>query len=598
MPAETKTATIPKIRTYADDLERVRSTREDHKPKKDERKIKKPIAPMPTAVSPTARAKADHNDIPPPPPPIKKAPAAQAQAPKAHKNQNHTKESDLVPPPSPAVKDDGAKVTITEIPSFHQFKERGKKQRQIPKITADDLDKIKSPSKESLLSDNQRAIDLDSDEIEYSSGTVITDTQHKRFRFFPAIFSSAKDWFGNLKKRLVDDRKPVYTVSETSNKNRVVRSVAGKTGRHDVVDHRVVVDRLKDFKDKSAPTDTGDEKEVHPEWRHLTNSEGEDVPLLEEADETPVPPVPVKPPPTPETTPAPPPELTATPEPELKPEPTQKPEPVPEREPKTITPTTPTVTIDDIEVETEAAAPEARAKSRGQLIPEKAPWLQSVEDTNTLSLGIVAGLAVIVCLVVGGQLVYQQFFANQSVAVAPLPEPVIKDVSETSVSITPEMTSSLFVASIRSAVSSADASVVTIKITGVPVSPPKLFTLLGLKPEPALIRTTQQLIIGGHNSTHPFLVLEVANRDTALASMLAWESSLHADVAHLFGSGLLEVTIEDRVSGFADETVAGTDVRVLYDTTNLERIVYGFHDNVLIVTPNFETFTSIVERVK
>lgn len=568
------TVSIPKLRTYAEDLARVRALKKGE-PVPEKRKFVATLTNTQPASASPVPSKADLQaaaaavkDIPPPPAPKAKKPIE--------------------------AKRSAAAPTLSSIPSFHELKKHGRKHQTGPHITDEDLKKLDKPERESLLEKRSKTVDLD-DDTEQVSGTVITDTKRDRFKFFPALFASMLEWLRSAKKTYIDDRKPVYTVSDTRKRAKVIRNAATKTGRDEVVDHRVVVERLKQRSGTeaiSADASKTDEA-LHPEWRHVTNKQGDKVLLLDDGEDEPI----IPPPPAPTPVPAPVaiPEAPPTPAPEPEVEVDAPKEVAPEPEPVELPePEEPALPEEEEEVEEPNA-------SRGQLIPDRAAWIKNVEDTNTLSLGIVATVALIIALVVTGRFVYLTFFVTPETDAVVTESTLLTNLTSEPIVLTSETTPSLFIQSALANIrQTTDTTALYHAVTesGTPVDGPALtIRMLGLAADPALVRTTKRAAVGGQN-TRPFIILEIENRDTALASMLEWESSLHTDLAPLFGNELLEVTIEDRITGFTDVTFSGHDTRVLYDASNVERLIYGFVGDTLIITTTPTTFAGVAERVQ
>jgi len=92
----------------------------------------------------------------------------------------------------------------------------------------------------------------------------------------------------------------------------------------------------------------------------------------------------------------------------------------------------------------------------------------------------------------------------------------------------------------------------------------------------------------------PFLILTPSSYSFAFSGMLDWESSMPYDLAGIF----IPKGVTPQKS-FKDEVYNNIDVRVLYDTSGSELIVYGFvQRTALIITTNKNTLGEIAERLR
>jgi len=104
----------------------------------------------------------------------------------------------------------------------------------------------------------------------------------------------------------------------------------------------------------------------------------------------------------------------------------------------------------------------------------------------------------------------------------------------------------------------------------------------------------------------PYLVLKTSSFETGFAGMLAWEDSLSADLAPLFGEpvrksyepGALTVD-QTRPAYFQDRIIENRDVRLLIDETGTERIMYTFIDETtIVITGNAETLDAVARKLR
>lgn len=116
----------------------------------------------------------------------------------------------------------------------------------------------------------------------------------------------------------------------------------------------------------------------------------------------------------------------------------------------------------------------------------------------------------------------------------------------------------------------------------------------------------EEMMFGAYNGTDPFFILKTKQFDTAFVGMLDWEQYMSADLAPLFGS-LVERTLDTsartidqtRSAYFVDDTVRNVDVRILYDDTGAERILYAFlNKNTIVLTASSAALIELIERLQ
>lgn len=133
----------------------------------------------------------------------------------------------------------------------------------------------------------------------------------------------------------------------------------------------------------------------------------------------------------------------------------------------------------------------------------------------------------------------------------------------------------------------------------------ELMTALEWRTNGAFRRSLQAVTLGGSASGEPFIVLKGTNFDSSFAGMLNWEQTLSADLAPLFGDTVREsfdpaarTDSQIRSAFFTDEIVANTSVRILRDTDNATRIIYGFvNPTTIIITTSETTYRSLLPLI-
>lgn len=114
------------------------------------------------------------------------------------------------------------------------------------------------------------------DNEEAATATIIRDTKHNRFRLFPAISTSLKQWFLEIKEKYFTKKAPKYTVPETSRRKGVIQEATSKTGKLTTFDRTSLQERIRQRQERTVP------KEPTTTWS--ANTEPGFL-LLEEPDE-------------------------------------------------------------------------------------------------------------------------------------------------------------------------------------------------------------------------------------------------------------------------------------------------------------------------
>ena len=117
---------------------------------------------------------------------------------------------------------------------------------------------------------------------------IITDTKHKRFRLGHEIVMSLSSWWEEKTKKFSERKKPKYTVPQAERRKGVIQKATSKTGRVASIDHAAVLERIKS---NQRHDENKKEKAVVPKVPKF--AESEDLPKENEPTiETVTPPTP------------------------------------------------------------------------------------------------------------------------------------------------------------------------------------------------------------------------------------------------------------------------------------------------------------------
>lgn len=219
--------TLPKIRTFAADLERTRHKDDDTKNEKQHTKD----------ADVNASIKKDHSP--------KKEVGKNKPEPKVS-SQSPIKEEKSTP----------------ANPPFHTIKKGEKKRVSAPlprtnnaplKIDTSEFEAKQTKEKPSVL-ESVRSKEVTMDDFkDGSEGTIITDTKRKRFRFFPSLIESIRTSLIEFGEIFTGSKKRTYSVPDTDRRKGVIQTATSRTGRFATGDHSEVVKRLKERKHKTEP---------------------------------------------------------------------------------------------------------------------------------------------------------------------------------------------------------------------------------------------------------------------------------------------------------------------------------------------------------
>jgi hypothetical protein len=166
--------------------------------------------------------------------------------------------------------------------------------------------------------------------------------------------------------------------------------------------------------------------------------------------------------------------------------------------------------------------------------------------------------------------------------------------------------------SLQGALGSITAIVPTIAVTGEngsvgsrPATFAEFVRALGAHPPDALMRALgSNFFFGIHtlDTNAPLFVIPVTSYDRAFAGMLAWESTINADLAPLFTA--LPATMRDENGlpvnrTFQDFVMRNYDVRELKDDAGQVRLYYSFpSQGILVIAESPYSFAEILSRLQ
>ena len=122
----------------------------------------------------------------------------------------------------------------------------------------------------------------------------------------------------------------------------------------------------------------------------------------------------------------------------------------------------------------------------------------------------------------------------------------------------------------------------------------ELFAALGTSLTPRTIRALEPVFSVGSVTTdvnQPFIIIRSNNFDALFAGMLAWEPTMHRELAPLFGNA----PTSDAV--FTDAVRNNKSIRVLRDADGTEVMLYSFIDNrTVIITQSAEALAKLITQ--
>lgn len=597
--------TLPRVRTYARDLEAERARRD-----------------QPTAVPATP---AQTVTAPDPKPVVKPAPVVIRSSPKPPPPNNPITTKPLVAENKPDLSED---LVLPKAPSLSEsiaavVSENSKQKEQPAPVTPNAI-----PAFHELTKPRPQATSPQGATPATSgySATIITDTRSSRFLFLPKIFSAISGWWAARAKKRAAAQVPKYVIPETDRRKGVIQQATSQTAKVTTGDYEGLRQRLKERVEveataplvPAAPVEIADEAEVFwtphlepifpllsaPQYTqssvqnvNLTpkrRSESVDVDL--EAIQQPTAAdtrweAPVKtfiPPPVTRT-----PEIVPAPRAEV---PSSVPVAAPvitAPEPDPVAPVLPPIINTPVtraeEVDEDAPLP-APKRPRPSTNPKQRPAPVATPrkfffHTNTLTISIVG------VVLLGSLAVYiTPHIISLTTRPAPVPEaatsatlaaPVIKrDL--------PELRRDAIITALN--INEEERTIPAVEIVFRNSAGPSATDILAtMDPSlpPSIVQNISNFSFGWYEKTEPFIVLTISDRTSVWGGMLQHENSLAKALSPLF-------TSTDEKTNFADRTVGGHDVRTAFGPDREETLTYGLiDDETLIITTTNKTFLSV-----
>ena len=612
------------MRTFADDLKAVREKRGDVDPSQaDSENATKTAEPTPIYSAPK---------------PIKAVPHTRETTVTKEavvKNQEEKKNSQVptpkkdtgrLPVPTPpkkkrsAVPTPTAKEDTVAIPTFHKL------QKEV-----DSIDVLKEPestatnSTESKEKPTSKRTEPEIN-IGYDSA-IIRDTKHNRFRFFPEVFSSLKDWF----KKLTKPKKkqiPKYAVTETSRRKGVIQTATTKTGSIFTADNSTLREQIR-RRNRAQKEADADKETDEPEttWSPYTepgfalltetapqqdSTQNPQVTFRQRSQPTPASQTAIPENHTPKTTSAPAPDAKPAPKPvpavsQSKP-PTE--EPVYTEPPVSNTPPVQSVSQSSPEQPTKAPAPTKSEESsvptevetstpntntESVTSPEKnilSRFGINFQETNTLTILV---LLIIILIAVGVFTVFnllhilttnepetevtQAAVTESLIATAQLNRILVQNNDAAEVITTLQ--------AVATEKSPGVHEFVLVNNSGEKLTPDQVLTTVGIQIPAILQQALTEVRFISINNSLPTLVLSFTDKSSARGGFLQWENTLASEVAPLF-------KLENPNTGsFIDRMIANTDarVRVINSESTIAYALVGEH--IAIVTSDIQILNHI-----
>jgi hypothetical protein len=130
------------------------------------------------------------------------------------------------------------------VPPFHSFSNSTKDilnaptKQQVTSLPSTQAETQQILTKSSTLS-------VESALKESLPAVIITDTKRKRFKLSEALATSISDWWSSKKEVAKKKKIPRYTVPEAERRKGVIQKATAKTGRTSTADHSAVISRIK-----------------------------------------------------------------------------------------------------------------------------------------------------------------------------------------------------------------------------------------------------------------------------------------------------------------------------------------------------------------
>lgn len=430
-----------------------------------------------------------------------------------------------------------------------------------------------------------------------SEGTIVSDKRRKRFRLLPAIGTAMSDWANDTKSNLT---KKEASATVTKAESRIDTLKAAALASHQVPqdDHGAVVKRLTEVPRTTVSTGANIKAATTvaaPTWKHVADG------VTVEEPEAPEPArraqIPVTDPSTP------------------------KPAPAPIAVPETKTPVASLPAMHTPAPVTRLVPPAEQFRTPAPMLtqePVPAPeqpaprtFAAPTPSRRTMTLMFTAVILGASMLGIGATTLWY-------IGTKPAPDTAVRTLSapslfatelQTPIALNPDriVTLNELLGATLNTTETQQLYVTTEDEAGMvrPAEASEILTGLSFRVPGNFSRSIRAMSFGSYVGQHPFIVMRSSDFSTAFAGMLAWETTMSADLMPLFGSAVNEsfdptarTATQVRAAFFRDTIMANLSTRVLVDSTNTERIVYGFvKPNIILIAPNEATFTAIAPLI-
>lgn len=127
---------------------------------------------------------------------------------------------------------------------------------------------------------------------------------------------------------------------------------------------------------------------------------------------------------------------------------------------------------------------------------------------------------------------------------------------------------------------------------GTKFAPANFFALFDATVPIDFISSLNDIKLGNYRGA-PWIVLRISDKNTALGGMLSWETNMGRNLAPIFSTA--PATSYAR---FTDSIINGTDVRIMKNGNGSEEIVYGFVGfDTLLITSNTTAFLNLAQKI-
>ncbi|MEN9920261.1 MAG: hypothetical protein RL538_154 [Candidatus Parcubacteria bacterium] len=569
--------TLPKIRTYAQDLEIARTKSGESVPVVAAEKIETPKLGKASTT-------------------IQEAPTT--PTPNAQKQEVH------IAPPVPS---------ITKIPAFHELQKKTSEQVTVPhqqEVRESGKTNIKAPATPSKRTVSIRAKKTDLKQPRRAGGgAIITDGRKTEFSLFSSVTTSIKNWFSGVGKAFKKKEAPKYTITDTERRKGVIQKATSKTGSIFTADSDTLREEIRRRQtQKSEDPDITWSPNTEPGFTLLDSGTPKpavtNVVVEFKKQSTPAPspnitaqpvriavPPPVFVEPTTPITPEPDPAVVAVPEIQEIPTATigyENYEPATESNEVGELPEEPLYESEP-QIEDIASAEVASATPYELTTPEAHYKVRGLGDitrlnTNTLSLGVVAVIASFLVIIVGARALIGFVLPDTET----VESEQVTALTKNAVAVNLTHTSDDLEAELSSA-ALPEAAITEIRLTakdGSVMDSSSALTLLGIKTGLLGTSVTEaRLIVTPQGRA---LVLKIKDSTTTFGQLLSLEGQLPGDLSRIFA------TTYQEGGTFYDVSQNGIDTRV-YKTANSESLTYGFTDgNTVIIAKDPAVFKAIV----